>query len=426
MNWDVVPEFMAYQFVAPPDTMFKDIYSVMPGQYVTVNLAADGLAKFGTYWRIDKNFLSANSAPELSRALSHSIDCAFDADRDVGIQLSGGIDSSLITAYSHDVLGYRDLNTYSVTMNDRETRYIDPRSEEKYMRIVNEQFAAHGHYYQYGAEEIRPALLEALWHHEAPLYGPSTCLYLLLAKSIKDKVTVLITGEGADDIFLGYFADWKFNGQPASLFKLFVEEPKMVELFGKNGYDAALAKRLDLASSPRLADMSILERASVLTIETVLHGLLARHDRMFMAQSIEGRPPFCTDQMLLSRFAMNDRDVHFNGIGKYAVKKLAEDYFDEDFVYRKKIGFSAPFGDWCSDPQYWRKYVNDVPEDFIGGFADPSPLRTQRNMPEGKEKWHMQNLNFVFSLTQLHLFHKIFFDATDPLSPDSWQQLVAH
>jgi asparagine synthase (glutamine-hydrolysing) len=272
--------------------------------------------------------------------------------------------------------------------------------------------------------EIALALPEAIWHHELPLHGASTSLYLLLTRRIHESVTVLITGEGADDIFLGYFADWSFTEDPRSHFKLFVNGGFLKELFGKDAEERAIQKRLAVSSHARLDGMTPCQKASVVTMESVLHGLFARHDRMFMAHSIEGRPPFCANDIVRARFPLVDTQIHSNQQGKIVVKELARRYFERDFVYRKKIGFSAPYGDWCASEDYWRSYVDRLDISFLRELLDSSPLDRVLAMPEGKEKWSGSNLNLIFSLTNFILWHDIFIESRDPTSESAWQSVV--
>lgn len=424
LNKAVIPEFLAYQFVMPPDTMFERIRVLPPGCMMVFDAGTSCRPKISHYWRLDSSVLFDPAAPSVEEALNLSVERVWDADRNSGIQLSGGVDSSLITAISHEQLSMRNLDTYSVIFDDSKSCYYRPRSEEKYIRRVNDTYDTNANLYLFDDKDIRPALAEAIWWHEAPLQGPSTCLYMLFARAISEHVTVLLTGEGADDIFLGYFADWDFNHDPLSLFKFFIERDKLESLVGGTGVDAALAKRLDLSADPCLDDMTPCQKASVMTIQTVLHGLLARHDRMFMASSIEGRPPFCSDALLKARFALPDDEIH-NGVnGKLVLKKLAERYFDHDFAFRRKIGFSAPFGDWCADPNIWHGYVNALNLEWLASVIDISPILAHQQMAESAEKWSMQNLNLIFSVTQLQLLNDIFIESADPLSPQSWMQRV--
>lgn len=424
VNRDAIPEFLAFQFVAPPDTLFDGISVLPPGHFFEIT-AAQGAAKPTPkrYWRLDASFVKTaiDSRLDVEQALEISLRRCWDADRPVGIQLSGGVDSSLVVALSHDVLGHRErVETYSVVFDDSEIEYYTPRSEAAYIKQVLDRYGYRNHAFQYGPDEVRAALPEAIWFHEQPLYGPSTSLYMLLARSINRDVTVLITGEGADDIFLGYFANWTFNDDPASLFQYFVPPAILNELVGPERAAGAIDKRLSIARDPALDSLTPTQKASVVTIQTVLHGLLARHDRMFMSHSIEGRPPFCTDEMLLARFGLPDDRITDGKDGKLPLKHMAAKLFGHDFAFRPKVGFSAPFGDWCAKPKWWRQYVDRLDESFLAEFASPAFIRAWRKQPESVEKWSGPALNTVFSLTQFQLWHEMFAGAADPLDKDAW------
>ena len=421
---EALPEFVAFQTVMPPRTLFEGIDVLPPGHWLELDVRRGPAPRRHHYWRMDVPTMTPDDAPDVEHALTTSLRQCWDADRDVGIQLSGGVDSSLVTAISYETLGKRDIRTYSVIFDDSEIKYYAPRSEESWIREVAEKYDARNDAYLFDREQVRPAFAEGVWYHEAPLNGPSTCLYMLLAKAIADDVTVLITGEGADDIFLGYFNDWQFSEDPRQLFKMFVGADLIEGLFGKGGVDSAIGSRVDLANADRLAGMTPFQKATVITAETVLHGLLARHDRMFMSQSIEGRPPFCADTVVRSRFGLPDEEIHGPRGGKLAIKKLAARHFGDPFVYRTKIGFSSPFGDWCSDPAWWRDYVDGLDLDKLGDLMDVEPLRARLAMEEGKDKWSGQNLNLLFTLTNFQLWHAMYIESADPLTENAWKEAL--
>jgi asparagine synthase (glutamine-hydrolysing) len=420
---NAVAEQLAYQFLMPPRTLFKGIEVFLPGHVATIDLDK-GSEDIRAYWQLDSAVIDAPNAKNHLEALVSSLQQCWDADRTAGVQLSGGVDSSLVCLLSQERLGIDDYSTFSVLFDDSTAKYYLPRSEEAYINRIADQCGLDNHAWTFTADQVRPALAEAIWYYEQPLYGASTALYMLLAREIKEYVTVLITGEGADDIFLGYFQDWDFTLSPEGLFKMFIARPTLEKMVGKDGVDGAMAGRWDLVNSPRLKDMSLPQKASAATIETVLHGLLARHDRMFMSNSIEGRPPFCTDDMILARYAMADDSVHNGKTGKIAYKELLASYTDKNFAFRKKIGFSAPFGDWCSDPGWWNGYVDGIDYDIMSEFLNVDVLRDHTALPEGAEKWSGQNLNMIFSVAQLQLWHRIFFESGDFSSPDAWRDCV--
>ena len=425
VNGEVIAEFFAFQFVMPPDTFFRDIEVLRPGHIMTIDLKHEAAVQDRAYWKIDSSLINHPDAQSFEDAFILSLERCWDTDRTAGVQLSGGVDSSLVCILSGRKLDIQDYPTYSVLFDDNTANYYLPRSEERYIKKIADLCNLDNHAWTFTADQVRPALSEAIWYNEQPLYGASSALYMLLAREVKKTATVLITGEGADDIFLGYFPDWDFKLEPEGLFKFFLQREMLERIIGSDRTDQAVAKRWGLLNETRLAGMSARQKASAVTIESVLHGLLARHDRMFMSSSIEGRPPFCTDELILSRFATPDVEIHNGTHGKAAMKRLLAGYTDSEFAYRKKIGFSAPFGDWCSDPKWWRGYVERLNEDFLSDYVDVDALRKILAMPDGKDKWSNQNLNLIFSVTQLQIWHNIFFGDEPEGDSRAWQSQVS-
>jgi asparagine synthase (glutamine-hydrolysing) len=422
INKDAVAEQLAFQFLKPPRTLFDGVDVFMPGHVMTIDVAGGEISS-KPYWRIDADLIDREPCESLASVLEQSIKRCWNSDRQAGLQLSGGVDSSLISMISKDRLAMGTYPTFSVLFDDSNGRYYEPRSEERFIQRVADECGLPNKSWVFSDEEVRRALPEALWRNEQPLYGPSTALYLLLGRAIGDDATVLLTGEGADDIFLGYFPKWTFDHSVDDLMKLFIQRPMLEKLLGADGVERAVAGRHDLINQERFSGFSARQTASAVTIETVLHGLLARHDRMFMASSIEGRPPFCSNRMVEARFAMPDDAVHDGMNGKVALKNMLAEYTDHDFAFRKKIGFSSPFGDWCASPKIWNGYVQSIDEERMADFINVDALREHAVMPEGRDKWSGQNLNMIFSITQMQLWMNIFFDG-DATQDGTWLRHV--
>ena len=419
VNKDAVPELFSFQTIMPPQTLFKNIYNLLPGKGIEIN--KDRVRKEFTYWDIISLIDNENlKYMNIEDSLNLSLTRCWDADRNIGIQLSGGVDSSLITAISHDELNIRNIDTYSVIFDDSKIKYYLPRSEESYINTVSKQFNTNSNLYTFNNNQIMSALAESIWHHELPIFGASTCLYLLLSREIKKHTTVIMTGEGADDIFLGYFSNKKLSNNQ-SFFKTFCDNNTVLKNFGTNGLESALSSRLDLLNSSKYSKLSNINKTTILTIKSYLHGLLARHDRMFMANGMEGRLPFCTDEMLLNRFSLNDDEIHNKNDGKVIIKKYAEKYFKSEFVYRKKIGFSSPFGDWCADKNIWRGYYDNLSLEFVSEYGNADVIRDHNKLKENKEKWSNQNLNCMFSWINFQTWYEIFFNSKDISNKSAWE-----
>ena len=201
VNSDAVSEQLAFQFVMPPRTLFKGIEVFMPGHVASVDLVT-GETETRAYWQIDGDLIESEGAPSFEDAFESSLRRCWDADRPTGVQLSGGVDSSLVCLLSGERLGIHDYPTFSVLFDDSIAKYYLPRSEEVFINQIAKQCGVENFSWTFDAEDVRPALAEAIWYHEQPLYGPSTALYMLLARQIERYVTVLITGEAPMIFFL--------------------------------------------------------------------------------------------------------------------------------------------------------------------------------------------------------------------------------
>ncbi|HAT36451.1 MAG TPA: asparagine synthase (glutamine-hydrolyzing), partial [Rhodospirillaceae bacterium] len=416
----VVAEFFAFQMVTPPKTMYERIEQLKPGHFIAIDAAHGAPIEEHIFWQIDNRLLEQSDPPTVEAAMIEAVERCWDADRTVAVQLSGGVDSSLITAVSHDILDRKDIHSFSVIFDDASHKYAPPKSEESYIRHVTDRFVKSPHLSCFSPAQIATAFPEAIWHHEVPLCSANSVLLLMHAKDIREKTTVLLSGEGSDDIYLGYFDGLDFIEDPNSFSRFYISAENLRALFGSDGVEKAGARRKNLINEPRFEGMSLPQKASALTIETVLHGLLARHDRMFMSQSIEGRPPFCSEGMVKARFALPDDQVHANQCGKIAVRAYAENFYDNDFVYRTKQWMAGPVADWCASDSVWKGYIESVNTQTIGNYFDPTLFTKILDLPESTEKWSGANLALMFAVTNFALWHRIFIENADPLSEHAW------
>lgn len=411
-NHHILPEYFSFHYVQPPDTFFKNIEVFMPGTVMEVNLSF-GHYDYSTYkyWEINSEFLEKDIPASVEEILIKNISNCWYNDRKTGIQLSGGVDSSLITALSYDKLETKEIDTYSVIFNDDEIKYYLPRSEETYIDTVVNKFECNSNKYLFKPEEIKIALPKAIYHMESPILGASTSLYYLLASKIKEDVTVLLTGEGADDIFLGYWNNIPINNDMRKNIIPFVPLEYVQNLFDLNNYRHPFDKKVEYFNSSSLKGMTNGQKISAYTINSYLHGLLARHDRMFMAHGIEGRPPFISRELIEKRFTMDDSEIHDGTNGKLNLKKFAGQYFDDPFLYRKKIGFSSPYGDWSSDDRYWRSYWKLINEEMLAEYMDINYMNSFLNLQDSKDKWSGAKLNLLFVLLNFQIWYSIFIDS---------------
>jgi asparagine synthase (glutamine-hydrolysing) len=306
------------------------------------------------------------------------------SDVKLGCQLSGGIDSSLVTWLANTNAKNGSFESVSIVFKNKLF------SEESYIDRVTETLGIKSHKFLLDNEYYLDNLGKATWHLESPLNHPNTVAIYKLSQSAKDFVTVLLSGEGADEVFGGYkrFYDIKYPfsvnrlltelnrnlNNPSEVFRYFLDNRQRAIM--SNAYMTPfLAGRLmrnfsrDRAISDRLALYNTLsgsgfDKQIKYEMKTFLPDLLIRQDKMSMAHSIENRVPFLDNEVVNGAFSIPEQFLMLrdSSIGKntekYLLKKMTAAVFGEDFAFRKKMGFGIPVKEFFSDEKF-REYMND-------------------------------------------------------------------
>lgn len=356
-----------------PRTVFHGISSLPAGFALTVE---DGKTRIRQYWDLDypedsNGHLSSSSeaeyVEELREVFTRSVTSRLQADVPVGLFVSGGLDSSLVSAFAARQTPGVPRHTFSMSFEDNA---ID---ETGYQRLMAEMLGSHHHEIRFGSEEIAGRLRDMVYHCECPVKETyNTCALALAGAAREAGVKVVLAGEGADELFGGYPA-YRFDAAGRKGPALTVEEVEEEELrervWGDRhlGYEldqvplreikgalyaSEVAGRLDeidcmghpLVDTSRLRNRHALHKRSYLDFKLRLadHLLSDHGDRMVMAQSVEARYPFLDLEMVdLARRVPPSLKV--NGMTeKYLVKRMAEGRIPRSIVEREKFGFRAP------------------------------------------------------------------------------------
>lgn len=366
------------------NTLFKDIKNVTPGTYWKIS--AEGEIEVNTYYDIREEGTDSPKLKkaELEVALLNSVKRQMISDVKLGSQLSGGVDSSLVTALAAEVTEEGSLETVSIVFN--EARF----SEKKYIDEVAKNFKLKSHQFTLHAEAYLDLLDEAVWHFEQPINHPNTVGIKLLSREAKKHVTVLLSGEGADEILAGYdrFLPNNNNFWSLSTLKGAIKNNKKLSTFLRfninkdsryilktaysglgtasqiyNEFSAtdAIKSRKDIWDS--LADLSI-GRKRKYELLSYLPDLLMRQDKMSMAHSIENRVPFLDNEMIDTALQIPDdlliKERKGKWEAKYLLKEICSEVFNEEFAYRNKMGFSIPLRAFFSSAPFqdrWKKEI---------------------------------------------------------------------
>jgi len=356
-----------------PQTLFRNVYNLPSGHYIVVK---NNDVSVREYWDLEYPLASDSSdgkperyyAETLRERLEQSVKYRLQADVPVGFFLSGGLDSSLIAAMIRRVSPDVQRHSFSISFSDERL------CEAKYQRLVSDSVASIHHEIPFNDADIALLLKAAVYHSECPLKETYNTASLALSRETrKTGVTVVLNGEGSDELFAGYVG-YRFdkgrsnNGKSQDLETILGDEMREKfwgdrDLYYEKDeyqfrevkqalYAPAVSARLSefecsnfpVINKERLRGRHPLHKRSYLDFKLRLgHHLIADHgDRMTMANSIEARYPFL-DIDLVEFCTQVPPDLKLHGFTeKYILKKAAADLIPSQIVDREKFGFVAP------------------------------------------------------------------------------------
>jgi asparagine synthase (glutamine-hydrolysing) len=371
-----VDELLAFRYIAGEASLLKGVRHVQPGHRLTIT---PGGVTEARYWTIpdrpEKLRLSREDAVDrLDHLLGRSVQSQLRGDANVGCQLSGGVDSSLVTvlARSHH---RADLNTFSIVFDEPQF------SEDRWILAAAATARAASHRFVFDETAFMGALDAATWHMDQPISHPNSLALWSLARRSREHATVLLSGEGADELFGGYarvYDAHTVNGScrpgvkdPVETFiraSQFHSEARLSKLRPAANLRPALEKRRALFEEGHADHLS---NCLKYDMRTHLVDLLVRQDKMSMGHGVENRVPFLDRHVI--EFARALPAEHLVGPSlptgapgtKIVVKELARRSFDAAFVYRRKSAFNLPLS------QYFRSspFVALMEDRLLPGMA---------------------------------------------------------
>ena len=371
-----VDELLSFRYVAGEATLLKGVRHVRPGHRLTITPSGVTEAR---YWSIpdhtEKLRLSREEAVDcLDRLLGRSVQAQLRSDTNVGCQLSGGIDSSLVTVLAGSRHG-ADLNAFSIV-------FAEPQfSEERWILAAAARARAASHRFVFDEAAFMGALDDATWHIDQPISHPNSLALWLLARRSREHATVLLSGEGADELFGGYARVHDahtanescrpgVNDRADTFIRAsqFHSEARLSKLRPGANLRPAIEKRRSLFEEGHADHLS---NCLKYDLRTHLVDLLVRQDKMTMAHGVENRVPFLDRHVIELARALPAE--HLVGPSsptgepgtKIVVKELARRSFDSAFVYRRKSAFNLPLA------QYFRSgpFVALMEDRLLPGMA---------------------------------------------------------
>jgi len=404
-NTSVLPEILSTRYVSGADTMFRNVNKLLPGHLLVFER---GETKTRQYWDVpsgspDSSIASKDVVPRFLGLLEESVRLRLMSDVPLGMFLSGGIDSSAIAVLMARLID-RPLQTFSVGFKDRAF------SELEYARQVARAIGADSHEIVIDDRDFFGALPKLIWHEDEPIAHTSSVPLYFVSALARQHVTVVLTGEGSDELLAGYgkYARIAWNWRAGTVYQGLVPRglresvagsivPMLPERLGRYARRSFLAMDrtpesmfLDNFAATRLKDQrqllapryqlsatraqaygpsvayfnrpnghsSLLDRLLYADIKTYLVELLMKQDQMSMAASIESRVPFLDHKLVEFAARLPDRWKLSGWTTKRVLREAMKGLLPASIMNRPKMGFPVPFATWSRDG--WNTVVRDV------------------------------------------------------------------
>jgi len=398
-NPDGLADYLTFQFTLGDKTLFQGIRKLLPGH--TLSLNRNGEIHIQKYWdldfQIDTHHTEEYFEHQLARLLEDAVRLQLRADVPVGAHLSGGLDSSTVTSLAASLLDSK-IHTFSGGFCD------SPQYDEThYARLLSRRAKTEHHEIFPTAQDFVEILPLLIYHMDEPAAGPGLFPQYYVSKLASQNVTVVLGGQGGDEIFGGYtrylvayleecirggiegtqeddkyvvtfdsilenlpqlqgyqpmlqyfWKDGLFESPDLRYFRLidrshearqFVD-PELVS--GKIGYSPLEAFR-DLFNEGGVG--SYINRMTRFDLKTLLPALLHVEDRTSMSVSIESRVPLLDHRIAELVASIPPRIKYKGGRSKHIFRKVVQHIVPQEILERKdKMGFPVPLNEWYREP----------------------------------------------------------------------------
>lgn len=437
VNHEAVFNYLRFQYNPIKETFFKDVFSLPPGHILTI----DTKAKTHTieqYWDFsfapDETRSLEKTKEEIVTTLRDSVAHHMISDVPVGSFLSGGVDSSIIAVLMNEVIEKEKPGTKNKTF----TVGFDVLTEGKEAATTSDFLNTDHTEITIDPEMYFDVLPKLVWHFDEPVADPSAIALYFVAKEARKKVTVVLSGEGADELFGGYniylqpIDQKNLSWVPRWFLVLLTRMP--FEFWGKNHAKRALQKLEDwyignasiftnsqinklwkgeqpakhsLAPLYKKATGSDSDKMQYIDIHTWLVGdILAKADKMTMANSLELRVPFLDIEVAKLARTLPDSFKWKNKTTKYALREAFKGIIPEETRHRRKLGFPTPISVWLRDP-LCPAYVAIRESKYIQEHLDINFIEQLIKEHTSNSK---DNARHIYILYMLALWYKVFID----------------
>jgi asparagine synthase (glutamine-hydrolysing) len=451
MNTGVLPEYLANRYVSGAETLFRNVRRLLPGHTLSWS-AIEGFRE-RRYWRLPPPDETAAAGLEaqsvdLRLHLREAVKSHLMSDVPLGLFLSGGIDSSGLLALMAPLVE-GPVRTFSVGFAEEKA------NELPYARLAARAAGAEHREVVVRPEDFWRELPRLAWHEDEPIAFPSSVPLYFVSRLARDHVKVVLTGEGADELFLGYnrYRVTAWNDRLGRAYGALVPRPvrdgarRAVEALPPSARRYASRTFLALPPGPRalfcdnfavfpeafqrrlLADPgllgardpyastlrcyeeaggSTLDRMSRADLQTYLGRLLTKQDQMSMAASIESRVPFLDHELVEHAVRLPGR-LKLRGLTTKAVlRRTLEGIVPRPILERRKMGFPVPVDAWLRG-RFWPLVEEFVlgPRTLRRGFFDPAFVK---GLAEAHRAGRARHGDRLWLLLNLEIWQRVFLE----------------
>ena len=365
--------------MTPGHTIYKGIYSLRPGYYMYF----DGHCEPICYWKLHDEEHTDNleeTTQKVKELVIDSVQKQLLSDVPLSTMLSGGLDSSIITAITKQYV--QPLTTYSITYEDQEKYFkaydYQTSMDDDYIREMVERYQSDHHKITLKQLDLLNSLEEALIARDMPGMADVDSSFLLFSKEIAKNHKVSLSGECADEIFGGYpwFYKEELYNQP--YFPWMRDLDMKIDLFNEkvkalNIKDYIIEKYQDTLQEIHTTDKK--KQMINLNTQWFMQTLLTRADSQTMRSSIEVRVPFASIKILQYLYNMPYEYMFIDGEEKGILRKAFEDFLPEDIAHRKKNPYPKTHSPVYSEfIQAKLKESLDDPYNILYAFFDKDKL----------------------------------------------------
>jgi asparagine synthase (glutamine-hydrolysing) len=452
-------QYFTLGYVPGPRTMFLGIWKLLPGHQLTFS---NGRLATREYWDltseqpdVPKSEREEEWLEWLDHTLQEAVRLRLVSDVPLGAFLSGGLDSSIVVALMRRyVTG--PLKTFSVAFDE-----AGEYDERQHARAAASHFGIDHH--EVVAKSSPPDLLtKIVWHLDEPVADPAAVPTFLLSEFARQHVKVVLTGEGADELFAGYgqysyvqrlnelqghlpqsllrlgrlllpivpegrLGVWPERGRKVllglvcPLAQSYIQYGQLMAGYQRDAlYSRQLKQFLEIdpqaTRDPRVNYFSHVSNRTALNqalyVDTkawLPDELLMKVDKMSMANSLEARAPYLDHELVAGTFRMSDKWKVRNRVFKYILRRFAQTVLPEAIWQRPKHAFSVPYREWFTGPL--KSFVYDVlnPKSIQAhGLLDTASVQSQLRCYFDRGRQGSKETRALWALVCFQLWHDLY------------------